>query len=407
MGPATPAPEISTWELMPATITALSADIAIECQIAVECRKLGCMSLRDRKQARTRQALVEAADGPVRARRLRRDDRRRHRRRGRHRHPHVLQLLRQQGRAAVPGERRPGAGGRRRDRDRRPDDGPAEVLLRALHQVGDDSDDLSGRLAALRLRLIRDRSGGPRPRAADPARRAARDRPAPRRGVPRPARRGQRGRADRRVRRRDHRRAAGAARRPGPTTRLGRGPDGPPSSRRRGSHTMATGPFTPSPDEPSHSRVTNPKTSKHTTAHEYSDPSNPLRTTAICPPPATCADLPRAVLWHSAGRRLSGRMPHREWPATAPRKTAIPHQLPSARPRVRRPGHRVLGWSCEDEVAQQDIRGGQGDGGQGDDEAVFGESPEGDLVSGFFGEAEDDDVGRCSDDGGVAAEVGA
>jgi AcrR family transcriptional regulator len=34
-------------------------------------------------------------------------------------------------------------------------DGPVEVLLRALRQVGDDSDDLSGRLAALRLRLIR------------------------------------------------------------------------------------------------------------------------------------------------------------------------------------------------------------------------------------------------------------
>jgi AcrR family transcriptional regulator len=38
---------------------------------------------------------------------------------------------------------------------RGPDDGPAEVLLRALHRIGDDSDDLSSRLAALRLRLIR------------------------------------------------------------------------------------------------------------------------------------------------------------------------------------------------------------------------------------------------------------
>ncbi|MEU8241774.1 TetR family transcriptional regulator [Actinoplanes missouriensis] len=38
---------------------------------------------------------------------------------------------------------------------RGPEDGPAEVLLRALRQVGDDSDDLAGRLAALRLRLIR------------------------------------------------------------------------------------------------------------------------------------------------------------------------------------------------------------------------------------------------------------
>jgi AcrR family transcriptional regulator len=38
---------------------------------------------------------------------------------------------------------------------RGPDDGPAEVLLRALHNVGDDNDDMSSRLAALRLRLIR------------------------------------------------------------------------------------------------------------------------------------------------------------------------------------------------------------------------------------------------------------
>ncbi|GGN36162.1 AcrR family transcriptional regulator [Actinoplanes campanulatus] len=39
---------------------------------------------------------------------------------------------------------------------RGPGDGPAEVLLRALRRVGDDSDDMSGRLAALRLRLIRE-----------------------------------------------------------------------------------------------------------------------------------------------------------------------------------------------------------------------------------------------------------
>ncbi|MEU4426488.1 helix-turn-helix domain-containing protein [Actinoplanes sp. NPDC024001] len=39
--------------------------------------------------------------------------------------------------------------------NRQPDDGPAEILLRALRQVGEDSDDLAGRLAALRLRLIR------------------------------------------------------------------------------------------------------------------------------------------------------------------------------------------------------------------------------------------------------------
>ncbi|GII32491.1 hypothetical protein Pmi06nite_59330 [Planotetraspora mira] len=38
---------------------------------------------------------------------------------------------------------------------RGPDDGPAEVLLRALHEVGDDNDDMASRLAALRLRLVR------------------------------------------------------------------------------------------------------------------------------------------------------------------------------------------------------------------------------------------------------------
>ncbi|MBB2940371.1 AcrR family transcriptional regulator [Actinoplanes lutulentus] len=38
---------------------------------------------------------------------------------------------------------------------RGPDDQPPAVLLRALRAVGEDSDDLSGRLAALRLKLIR------------------------------------------------------------------------------------------------------------------------------------------------------------------------------------------------------------------------------------------------------------
>ncbi|WP_432825035.1 TetR/AcrR family transcriptional regulator [Dactylosporangium sp. CA-092794] len=38
---------------------------------------------------------------------------------------------------------------------RGPGDGPADVLLRALRQVGEDSDDMTGRLAALRMRLIR------------------------------------------------------------------------------------------------------------------------------------------------------------------------------------------------------------------------------------------------------------
>jgi AcrR family transcriptional regulator len=38
---------------------------------------------------------------------------------------------------------------------RGPDDQPAEVLLRALRKIGDDNDDMAGRLAALRMRLTR------------------------------------------------------------------------------------------------------------------------------------------------------------------------------------------------------------------------------------------------------------
>jgi AcrR family transcriptional regulator len=38
---------------------------------------------------------------------------------------------------------------------RGPHDEPAEVLLHALHKLGDDHDDISRRLAALRLRLVR------------------------------------------------------------------------------------------------------------------------------------------------------------------------------------------------------------------------------------------------------------
>src|SRR5262249_59551142 len=34
-------------------------------------------------------------------------------------------------------------------------EGPVEVLLRALHEVGDDNDDMASQLAALRLRLVR------------------------------------------------------------------------------------------------------------------------------------------------------------------------------------------------------------------------------------------------------------
>ncbi|WP_245764866.1 TetR/AcrR family transcriptional regulator [Nonomuraea jiangxiensis] len=38
---------------------------------------------------------------------------------------------------------------------RGPDEGPAEVLLRALRKVGDDSDEMVSRVAALRLRFVR------------------------------------------------------------------------------------------------------------------------------------------------------------------------------------------------------------------------------------------------------------
>jgi AcrR family transcriptional regulator len=38
---------------------------------------------------------------------------------------------------------------------RRPDEGPADVLIRALRAAGDVSDDMTGRLATLRTRLIR------------------------------------------------------------------------------------------------------------------------------------------------------------------------------------------------------------------------------------------------------------
>ncbi len=39
--------------------------------------------------------------------------------------------------------------------DRGPQEGPTEVLLRALREIGQDSDEMVSRLAALRLRLIR------------------------------------------------------------------------------------------------------------------------------------------------------------------------------------------------------------------------------------------------------------
>src|SRR4051812_20641895 len=120
----------------------------------VDCRILDGMSLRDRKRARTRQALVDAATELFA------------------RHGYDETTIADIAAAADIGTRTffsyfaskedllfPESDARVRAAveaiaARRPDDGPAEVLLAALHQVGDDNDDLAGRLAALRLRLV-------------------------------------------------------------------------------------------------------------------------------------------------------------------------------------------------------------------------------------------------------------
>jgi len=114
------------------------------------------MSLRDRKRARTRQALVEAA-----ATLFERDG-------------YDETTIADIAAAAEIGTRTffsyfpskeellfPESDARVRAAveaiaERGPHESPAEVLLRALHRVGDDSDDLSGRLAGLRLRYIRE-----------------------------------------------------------------------------------------------------------------------------------------------------------------------------------------------------------------------------------------------------------
>ncbi|MEU8820193.1 TetR family transcriptional regulator [Actinoplanes sp. NPDC048796] len=114
------------------------------------------MSLRDRKRARTRQALVEAAADLF------------------ERQGFEATTIAEVAAAAEIGTRTffsyfpakeellfPESDLRvhaavRAIAERGPGDGPAEVLLRALHTVGEDSDDLSGRLAALRLRFIRE-----------------------------------------------------------------------------------------------------------------------------------------------------------------------------------------------------------------------------------------------------------
>jgi AcrR family transcriptional regulator len=137
---------------MPITLTALSAELQ-RAQICHRCHN-DVVTLRDRKRAKTRQALVEAAAELF------------------ERQGYNETTVAQIAAAADIGTRTffsyfatkedllfPESDDRVRVavesiRHRRTE-GPAEVLLRSLRQVGEDSDDLSGRLAALRLRLIR------------------------------------------------------------------------------------------------------------------------------------------------------------------------------------------------------------------------------------------------------------
>jgi AcrR family transcriptional regulator len=124
-------------------------------QIRVECRMLSRVSLRDRKRARTRQALVDAATDLF------------------ERNGYDETTVADIAAAAEIGTRTffsyfaskeellfPESDARVQASiaaiaARGPDEEPADVLLRALHQIGDDNDDMAGRLAALRMRLIR------------------------------------------------------------------------------------------------------------------------------------------------------------------------------------------------------------------------------------------------------------
>lgn len=125
-------------------------------QFSAECHIIDGMSeLRDRKRARTRQALVDAATDLF------------------ERHGYEQTTVADIAATADIGTRTffsyfaskeellfPESDIRVRAAveaiaNRRPHESPAEVLLKALHQVSDDSDDLSGRVAALRLKLIR------------------------------------------------------------------------------------------------------------------------------------------------------------------------------------------------------------------------------------------------------------
>ena len=105
---------------------------------------------------------------------------------------------------------------------RGPDEGPAEVLLRALHQSRRRQRrpaEPAGRAAAAadpEVPAVRGRG------AADPAGRAARDRAAAGGGVPRQLDEVRAAALDRRVRRRGHGGAAGVAAGPGPARRPGR-----------------------------------------------------------------------------------------------------------------------------------------------------------------------------------------
>jgi AcrR family transcriptional regulator len=118
--------------------------------------KLGDVSLRERKRARTRQAIVDAAVDLF------------------ERHGYERTTVAEIAAAAEIGSRTffsyfaskeevlfPQVDARVRATvdaiaGRRPGEGPADVLLRALRQASEEGDDLTGRTARLRLRLIRE-----------------------------------------------------------------------------------------------------------------------------------------------------------------------------------------------------------------------------------------------------------
>jgi hypothetical protein len=68
---------------------------------------------------------------------------------------------------------------------------------------------------------------------------------------------------------------------------------------------------------------------------------------------------------------------------------------------------RITSAAIRRRKAQPQVRHGQRDRDDGDDQTVAGELPERNVVPGAVGDPEDHDVGRRADGGGVAAEVGA